>query len=117
MNTIFVDIDYPELIARKCEVIAQNTQLLNLIGLSDGSNVSNNVLYRSAHYIAFGCDLADTGTFKAFMSRELHANSCMVLCTAEVSITYMDTKAADALVACSAQYEDSTLADLVSTKE
>ena len=102
-----MDVDYPELIAKKCEVISQTPQLTNLVGPSQVADFSKTVLYRGAHYIAIGCDLADTQGLEELLAKELDAKSCMVLCTAEVSVTYMDTKAADSLIAWAAQYEDS----------
>lgn len=102
-----MDVDYPELMAKKCATISQTPQLSNLVGSTQVSNLSEAVLYHSAYYIAIGCDLTDLKAFDDFLAEELKANSSMVLCTAEVSVTYMNTGAADALIACAAKYHDS----------
>ena len=101
-----MDVDYPELMARKCRVISETPQLIGLVGSSQKADLSEAVLYRSNRYVALGCDLADMKAFEELLAKELNASNCMMLCTAEVSVTYMDTKAADALIASAARYTD-----------
>ena len=55
-----------------------------------------------------GCDLADTGKLDKLLGTLVDFSTCLVLCTAEVSITYMDIHAADSLIAWAARQNDST---------
>ena len=93
--------------ARKCGVISETPQLIGLVGPSQEADLSEAVLYRSDRYVALACDLADTKAFEELLAKELNASTCRMLCTAEVSVTYMDTRAADALISLAARYADS----------
>ncbi|KAL9008231.1 MAG: hypothetical protein Q9180_009521, partial [Flavoplaca navasiana] len=53
-----------------------------------------------------GCDLRDIARLDKTLEEELQIRGCLVLCSAEVSITYMDVNAADALITWAAQYDD-----------
>ena len=92
-NTCFVDVDYPALIARKCEIITKTPQLSNLVQPIDEGLTSTATYLRSPHYIALGCDLTDIEGLSHTLAGEIELASCLVLCVAEVSITYMDTGA------------------------
>lgn len=97
-NVIFVDIDYPELIASKVRIILETPQLLNLLGpLVEAKNGDITPL-RTKQYIALGCNLANTADLNEALMNEIDLKSCRVLCLAEVSITYMDTEASDSLI-------------------
>lgn len=107
-NVTFVDIDYPELITRKLEVISQTPQLRDLldapvtIGGRDGSPppVDN-------RYLALGCDLADIERLEKILNENIDIESCSILCVAEVSITYMGVDDADSLIRWASRYRDS----------
>ena len=62
---------------------------------------------RSPHYLALGCDLADMSKLDQCVAGEIDLASSLVLCVAEVSITYMKTEAADALISWAGQQRDS----------
>lgn len=97
-NVIFVDVDYPQLIASKVRIILETPQLLDLLGpLATAKNEDITPL-RTKHYIALGCNLANTADLNDALVNEIDLKSCRVLCLAEVSITYMDTSAADSLI-------------------
>lgn len=98
-----MDVDYPELMRKKCEVISQTPQLSSLLGLNEEVSSSGSILYKSPHYIAIGCDLANIDAFGSILENEISIKKWMVLCTAEVSVTYMDAKAADNLITWFAQ--------------
>lgn len=108
-NVTFVDIDYPELITRKLEVISQTPQLRDLlhaptipIGGRDGAPplVDN-------RYLALGCDLADIERLGKILNENIDIERCSILCVAEVSITYMDVDDADSLIRWASRYRDS----------
>lgn len=93
----FVDIDYPELMAKKRDVVqstaALNSMLANIKNLPGGK-----ILFRSDEYIQLGCDLRDLNGLEKVLSSVVDIHQSLILFTAEVSITYMDLPAADALI-------------------
>ncbi|KAL8769476.1 MAG: hypothetical protein Q9209_004537 [Squamulea sp. 1 TL-2023] len=106
----FIDIDYPELMSRKSDMILKQSEMKNLAGhiQSDGQDIgsSSPIMMRSDQYVGVGCDLRDTARLSKIFDEELQIGSCLVLCTAEVSITYMDVDAADALIKWAAKYDN-----------
>lgn len=102
-----MDIDYPDLLTKKLKIVSETPQLAGLVRPGQKTESSKSVLYRSPHYIAIGCDLANIEALDDVLAKELNAKSSMILCTAEVSVTYMHTEAADSLIAWAAQYQDS----------
>lgn len=116
----FVDVDFPELISKKREIILEQSDLQSLVGwiqydgrdgpataLQSTENGSP-ILIRSNRYVGVGCDLRDISRLSKTLEEELQIGSCLVLCSAEVSITYMDVDAADALIRWAAQYDEGT---------
>ena len=108
-NATFVDIDYSDLMRKKCDVILTTPQLQDLVQPLDASTNAGSVFLRSEHYIALGCDLGDINDLESILAGELDMNGCLILCTAEVSVTYMNVGAADSLIAWATRYDDSTL--------
>lgn len=107
-NVVFVDIDYPELIAKKVHIIKETPQLLELLGPPAIAKDEERILLRTKHYIALGCDLANTATLNDALINEIDINSCRVLCMAEISITYMNVAAADSLIRWTSGLPDGT---------
>ena len=103
-----MDVDYPDLIEKKCNVISNTLLLQNLLGPHDRPSEPSGLILRSEHYLAIGCDLADIARLDMLLASEVQMSDCLVLCTAEVSITYMDTKAADALIRWAGLHDDGT---------
>ena len=102
-----MDVDYPALISRKCEIIINTAELSSLIQPIDRGPQSEGIRLRSPHYIALGCDLADIQGLNEQLVSEVDLSTCLVLCVAEVSVTYMNAEAADALISWAAQQNDS----------
>ncbi len=106
----FVDIDYPELIARKLEVISHTPQLQDLLKAPIVAEEGDNALpLRDVRYFALGCDLADTKRLNDTLEEYIGMDDCSILCIAEVSMTYMDVGAADSLIKWASHYGDSNL--------
>ena len=103
-----MDVDHPDLIEKKCDIISKTSQLRGLLGPLDRLLDPNGPSLRSEHYLAIGCDLADLSRFDVLLAREVQMSDCLVLCAAEVSITYMDSNAADALIRWAGRHDDST---------
>lgn len=107
-NVTFVDIDYPELITKKLEVISQTPQLRDLLNASipiGGRDAAPPAVEN--RYLALGCDLADIERLEKILNDNIDIQSCSILCVAEVSITYMDIGAADSLIRWASRYRDS----------
>ena len=110
-------MDYRQLIDKKCETIYSTQQLHNLLGHIETSKKVEAVRLRSDSYLAIGCDLSDTSKLDEALRNELDLANCLVLCIAEVSVTYMDVQAADAVISWAACLGDgSFVAKLVRTK-
>lgn len=114
----FVDVDYPELMFKKGDVIREQQEMKDLIApihVKEGgrpvlfmpkSEPDCPIVIRSERYMGVGCDLQDIARLSKILEGELQLGSCLVLCTAEVSITYMHVDTADALIRWAAKYDD-----------
>ena len=100
-------MDFSDLIEKKCDVIS-NTPLQNLLGHYVRPLDPSGLIMRSERYLAIGCDLADITKLDMLLASEVQMSNCLVLCIAEVSITYMDTKAADSIIQWAGSHDDST---------
>lgn len=99
-------MDYRQLIDKKCEMIVNTQQLRDVLGHIDLTTSAEAVRLRSGSYSAIGCDLGDTGKLHEVLQNEFDLRSCQVLCIAEVSVTYMEVQAADALISWAACLRD-----------
>lgn len=93
----FIDIDYKDLMIKKQTVVRNtpelNSMLTNLNIIQDGD-----ILLSSDQYLQLGCDLRDLKRLEDTISKVVDIEKCSFLFTAEVSITYMPTESADALI-------------------
>ena len=97
-NARFIDIDYEKLMFTKRDVIQRN-KILNDLVPDDNSTVDNDsVVIRSKRYLGIGCDLKNIRKLEETLKGEMDLSHYSILCTAEVSLTYMDVKSADALI-------------------
>ena len=103
----FVDLDFPDLIAKKADVIVNTTQLRELIEPLERQSSPGGLAIRSENYLALGCDLGDSNRLDELLAESIDRSRTLILCIAEVSMTYMDVKAADALIEWAAQYNNS----------
>ncbi|ROW06585.1 hypothetical protein VMCG_04459 [Cytospora schulzeri] len=100
-QAIFVDVDFPDLVKRKRQVILSTPDLVSpLSGLKteDNDAACPHVLLRSDRYCQVGCDLRRTAALEQALASIVDANECLFLFVAEVSITYMETEHADSLI-------------------
>ena len=112
-GTMFVDVDYPDLMSHKRDVILATPELENVVQpIEEPRKDCDNVFLKSDRYTAVGCDLGNILELSMLLEREFEISSCLVLCVAEVSITYMDVVAADDLIKWTAQYKDGRLSHL-----
>lgn len=79
-------------------------ELQNVLGHIELSTTIEAVRLRSDSYLAIGCDLNDIGKLDEALQNEFDLANCLVFCIAEVSVTYMDVQAADALIVWAAAW-------------
>ncbi|KAH7146584.1 S-adenosyl-L-methionine-dependent methyltransferase [Dactylonectria macrodidyma] len=99
-NTVFLDIDYPDLMRKKRAIVLGTPQLCELLGPNHiiSERDTDQILLRSDKYCQLGCDLRKLDALRQCLESFLPLSECSVLFVAEVSITYMDTLSADALI-------------------
>lgn len=95
-----MDIDYPELMRQKRSIVLETPQLRNILDKDFTINDldENHVMLRSKLYCQIGCDLRELDKIEKTLAELTPLSECSVLFVAEVSITYMDTPSADALI-------------------
>ncbi|KAI1381419.1 LCM-domain-containing protein [Hypoxylon crocopeplum] len=96
-NTKFVDIDFPDLIEKKCRIVQETLELSSsLTGLK--TNVGNHIVLQSDQYVQIGCDLRQISSIEQALSSVVDIAHCEFMFVAEVSITYMETQGADSVI-------------------
>ncbi|TGO61403.1 hypothetical protein BOTNAR_0129g00140 [Botryotinia narcissicola] len=93
----FIDIDYKDLMIKK-QTVVQNAPELNSMLTNLNIIQNGDILLSSDQYLQLGCDLRDLKRLEETISKVVDIEKCSFLFTAEVSITYMPTEAADALI-------------------
>lgn len=96
-NVRFVDVDYGALMLTKKDIIEATPQLRDLLRVQTAPQDGYTVL-DADEYRAIGCDLRDIPGLNKSVKSLVNNEDCLVLCIAEVSITYMNPDAADALI-------------------
>lgn len=113
-KVLFVDVDYPELMARKRNVIVNTPLLRDAIdfGVSDDAlrgsidPMEPGVLLQTPSYAAVGANLSDLSVLSSLFHQVLDdgqggsliGTELEILFIAEVSITYMPTHASNAVI-------------------
>ena len=93
-----MDVDYEQLMAKKRDMIVETKELRDMLPGAKACSSEEAVLIRSEPYLGVGCDLRNLGKLDKALKNEINTEECLILCTAEVSVTYMDVDAADALI-------------------
>ncbi|DAA73021.1 TPA_exp: Leucine carboxyl methyltransferase family [Trichophyton benhamiae CBS 112371] len=106
-DTIFVEIDHHKMMLEKWEAIQSSPELKELIPDAVSSSEDGPVI-RAKQYIGIGCDLGNLSELEQTLKSEVDTSKCSILCTAEVALTYMAVKAADALISWAARLSDDT---------
>lgn len=96
-DVMFIDIDFPDLMLRKKKTVLSTPQLVDPLTNVETRH-SGMVLLKSDHYAQIGCDLRELDTLRSALSEIVDVSACSFIFVAEVSITYMETEAADALI-------------------
>ncbi|APA15606.1 hypothetical protein sscle_15g103760 [Sclerotinia sclerotiorum 1980 UF-70] len=93
----FIDIDYRDLMVKK-QTVVRNTSELNSMLTNLNITQDGDILLSSDQYLQLGCDLRNLKRLEETISKVVDIEKCSFLFTAEVSITYMPTESADALI-------------------
>ncbi|GKT79015.1 leucine carboxyl methyltransferase 2 [Colletotrichum tofieldiae] len=96
-DVTFVDVDYPDLIEKKRQIVLETPELQGLLGAWEVSQDSPIVL-KSQKYCQVGCDLRQLTTLQTCLDTLFDMPNTEFLFVAEVSITYMDTEGADGVI-------------------
>ncbi|SCU99059.1 LANO_0F00650g1_1 [Lachancea nothofagi CBS 11611] len=98
----FVDLDYPDLLSNKKKIIDSTAELKEIVGTLTSSSRSDGV-FEGESYTLAPCDLNNAASFQTLMiSLELDDPSIIKVFVAEVSLAYMKTIKANAVItACS----------------
>jgi len=110
---MFVDVDYKDLICKKRDVVRQTSELngfLSNLEFPEGDDI----ILQSDQYVQIGCDLRELGKLSQSLAKIAQVENSVVLCTAEVSITYMSIEAADALIEWVGSFPDGTVTQHIS---
>jgi tRNA wybutosine-synthesizing protein 4 len=102
----FVDVDYPQLMRKKVEVVRGQAMFSELLTQPLTEKKGSSILLDDERYCAVGCDLGDTKVIDDIFRTELGLNDALVLFVGEVSIVYMDVKQADQLINLCATFSD-----------
>jgi hypothetical protein len=89
---------------KKRDTVSSIMELNSL--LSNVEVLDGDVLFRSDQYLQLGCDLRDLGLLNQTLTSVVDVENCIILFIAEVSITYMNVEAADALIEWAGNFLD-----------
>ncbi|KAJ9496531.1 tRNA methyltransferase ppm2 [Exophiala xenobiotica] len=98
-GTKFVDVDFEELMISKREIIRNTPKMRDLLSINDDVPQEKGIMLDSEEYVAVGCDLRNPRRLERLLRSVVDLDDCLVLCVAEVSITYMAAEDSDALIA------------------
>ena len=96
-RVMFVDIDFPDLMRKKRKVVLETPELRS--PLSElRTPAGGHVMLQSEQYAQIGCDLRDLANIERSLAELVSLPDAEFLFVAEVSITYMETEAADSVI-------------------
>lgn len=106
-DILFVDVDFPELIEKKVAILQQHEIFLTRLGDFEINNprARGQALLDSPCYDALPCDLANLIELQTYLDT-YDPVTVSILFVAEVSMTYMNTNVANALISLASQYGD-----------
>ncbi|ETI21564.1 hypothetical protein G647_07911 [Cladophialophora carrionii CBS 160.54] len=97
-NTKFLDVDFEALMVTKREIILNTPQMKEMLSMTPEAELENGVVFDSVEYSGIGCDLRNLTRLERLIKSVVDVDQSLILCVAEVSITYMSTEDADALI-------------------
>jgi tRNA wybutosine-synthesizing protein 4 len=101
-----VDIDYEKLMVNKKTAIQSSDDIIRHLEDVEFFPDTDPIQIRSKRYLAVGCDLKNLEKLDKVLRTEILPERCSVLFLAEVSLTYMDVKSANAVVNWASKLSD-----------
>lgn len=96
-NAKFIDVDFADLLREKAKIVQGTPELRSyLSGIKE--NTEEPVIFQSDQYAQIGSDLRDLSNIGQALSALVSVPDSEFLFIAEVSLTYMETEAADAVI-------------------
>lgn len=93
----FVDVDFPDLMERKSSIVKETTELNSVLsGIEDSKTPF--IFFESDQYVQIGCDLRQLDRIEQTLATVIDIGASEFMFVAEVSITYMETQAADSVI-------------------
>jgi tRNA wybutosine-synthesizing protein 4 len=109
-NVKFVDVDFPQLIKKKLEIMKNEPVFKELFNADIGQTPSHaSILYESEKYCAIGCDLGHHNEVQRVLRDRLGLDCHSVLFIGEVSIVYMPPREATDLLELTSKFSDGML--------
>lgn len=110
-NLNFIDIDYPDLVKNKYNMIQQSNEIKQLIG-DQGSKSSDLYVMETDNYQLVGCDLKNLAYYKKILPKLVSRNvdphpTSINIFIAEVSLAYMKPQFANPVIEISSQVNNS----------
>jgi tRNA wybutosine-synthesizing protein 4 len=88
--------------AKKCQIVQGTPELSSMLtGLCQGQHQA--IMLQTDQYTQIGCDLRQLDVVKDALSSVINIADCEFIFIAEVSITYMETSSADAVIKWAAE--------------
>jgi hypothetical protein len=87
----------------KRDIVMNTPELKELFTIGIYETQHNSVVFNSEQYSIIGCDLRNLKSLKRAIKSLIEIDKCLVLCVAEVSLAYMATDDADAVISWSSQ--------------
>lgn len=110
-DVTFLDVDYPDLIQKKRQIVLETPELQDLMGTWEVNDDSPIVL-KSQKYCQVGCNLQQLSVLQSCLDTLFDVPNTEFLFVAEVSITYMDTKGANGVIEWAATVGNGTFLTL-----
>jgi len=105
-GVLFVDVDYPELMRRKTDIVRENGVFAGQLRNAQYSDAERGIMLKADEYVAVGCDLKNLTDLDEILKHELELQDSEILFMAEVSIAYMPVTAADAVIKWASTLQD-----------
>ncbi|KAI9732357.1 MAG: tRNA methyltransferase ppm2 [Cirrosporium novae-zelandiae] len=105
-NAIFIDVDYPDLIKKKYDMLSQTSPLQQSLTGIDLNPNTEHVTFKSDQYVAIACDLRELEKLESTLERAIDLPNSWLYFTAEVSVTYMDIDAANNLFKWASKFQN-----------
>lgn len=102
---VFIDMDYPDLVKSKLEMIKQSDDILGLLGDVGEPLRDKGIIFSSKNYHLVGCNLRDSMLFNQQLSA-INQDAATNIFVAEVSLAYMKPEHADPIIANASRYHN-----------